>query len=155
MAPALQGNDRDDDAHTREEVDERLGRAVAVPEIVRTAYASLQVTEVARARWSWVDLLGFHVSDEDASTLYLRGSDALIHHNVVLRAGDVPCLGSLHVEHHRERGPDHDTLRWGVDDPRCRDFFGNEVVPSWYTEATPVSDLDGTVCAVEGILQEP
>lgn len=313
------------------------------PDIVRTAYASLRVTDIAQARWFWVDLLGFHVSDEDASTLYLRGSDELIHHNVVLRAAGAPALeylsyrvrtpddvargaewfaargcrtrwipagategvgesvraedplgftvelfcdaahaerliqrfelrrgaeparidhfnvvvpdvrlafehyrslgfgcsetieddstlyaawmfrkqtvhdvaftggagprlhhlgfftpeshsvqricdvlGSLHVEHHRERGPgrhgvsnafyvylrdpdghrveiytsdyytgdpDHETLRWRVDDPRRRDFYGNEVVPSWYTEAMPVLDLDGTVCPVREILQ--
>jgi catechol 2,3-dioxygenase len=30
-----------------------------------------------------------------------------------------------------------------VRDPRRRDFWGHPVIPSWYTEATPVLDLDG------------
>jgi 3,4-dihydroxyphenylacetate 2,3-dioxygenase len=39
--------------------------------------------------------------------------------------------------------PDHPVLRWSVRDPRRRDFWGHPVIPSWYTEATPVLDLDG------------
>lgn len=77
--------------------------AVRAPDIVRAAYASLQVTDIARARWFWVDLLGFNVSDEDAGTLYLRGSDELIHHNVVLRAAEAPALEYLSF---RVRTPD-------------------------------------------------
>ncbi len=39
--------------------------------------------------------------------------------------------------------PDHPVLRWSVRDPRRRDFWGQPVIPSWYTEATTVLDLDG------------
>jgi catechol 2,3-dioxygenase len=39
--------------------------------------------------------------------------------------------------------PDHPVLRWSVHDPRRRDFWGNAVVPSWYSEASPVLGLDG------------
>jgi catechol 2,3-dioxygenase len=39
--------------------------------------------------------------------------------------------------------PDHPVLRWSVRDPRRRDFWGHPVIPSWYTEATPVLDLAG------------
>ncbi len=39
--------------------------------------------------------------------------------------------------------PDHPVLRWDVHDPRRRDFWGHAVVPSWYTEASTVLDLDG------------
>ena len=39
--------------------------------------------------------------------------------------------------------PGHPVLRWSVRDPRRRDFWGHPVVPSWYTEATAVLDLDG------------
>jgi 3,4-dihydroxyphenylacetate 2,3-dioxygenase len=303
------------------------------PDIVRAAYASLRVTDLARARWFWVDLLSFHVSEEDVTTLYLRDGDELIHHNLVLRTADATALeylsfrvrtpddlargaewygrrgcrtrwfpagttpgigeservedspeftvelfcqasrverliqryelrhgaeparidhfnlvvpdvrqafehyrslgfgcsetiedestlyaawmfrnqtvhdvaftggagprlhhlgfftpeshhvqricdvlGALHAQGHRERGPgrhgvsnafyvylrdpdghrveiytsdyytgdpDHETLRWRVDDPRRRDSYGNDVIPSWYTEAMPVLDLDG------------
>jgi 3,4-dihydroxyphenylacetate 2,3-dioxygenase len=39
--------------------------------------------------------------------------------------------------------PGHPVLRWSVRDPRRRDFWGHPVVPSWYTEASTVLDLDG------------
>jgi catechol 2,3-dioxygenase len=38
--------------------------------------------------------------------------------------------------------PDHPVLRWDVSDPRRRDFWGHAVIPSWYTEASTVLDLD-------------
>lgn len=41
--------------------------------------------------------------------------------------------------------PDHQTYRWDVHDPRRRDFWGAAVVPSWYTEASPVRNLDGAL----------
>jgi 3,4-dihydroxyphenylacetate 2,3-dioxygenase len=39
--------------------------------------------------------------------------------------------------------PGHPVLRWSVRDPRRRDFWGHPVVPTWYTEASTVLDLDG------------
>src|SRR6516225_7596920 len=57
------------------------------PDIVRSAYAELIVTNLAEARHFWVDLLGFVVTDEDSESLYLRGYDELTHHNLVLPAG--------------------------------------------------------------------
>ena len=44
--------------------------------------------------------------------------------------------------------PDHQTLRWNVNDPRRRDFWGNPVVPRWYEEASRVLDLDGNIVAM-------
>jgi hypothetical protein len=44
-------------------------------------------------------------------------------------------------------------LRWSVLDPRRRDFWGHAVVPSWYSEASPVLDLDGKVVPVSEIGQ--
>jgi catechol 2,3-dioxygenase-like lactoylglutathione lyase family enzyme len=41
--------------------------------------------------------------------------------------------------------PGHPVLRWSVRDPRRRDFWGHPVIPSWYTEASAVLDLDGRV----------
>jgi 3,4-dihydroxyphenylacetate 2,3-dioxygenase len=41
--------------------------------------------------------------------------------------------------------PGHETLRWNVNDPRRRDFWGNPVVPRWYEEASRVLDLDGNL----------
>lgn len=68
---------------------------VGPPDIVRSVYAELVVSDLARARWFWVDILGFVVSAEDSESLYLRGYDELTHHNLVLRTGDEPALAAL------------------------------------------------------------
>jgi 3,4-dihydroxyphenylacetate 2,3-dioxygenase len=39
--------------------------------------------------------------------------------------------------------PDNPTVRWNVDDNRRRSFWGHSVVPSWYTEGSPVLGPDG------------
>jgi len=39
--------------------------------------------------------------------------------------------------------PDNPEVVWDVHDNQRRDFWGNPVVPSWYTEASLVLDLDG------------
>ena len=49
--------------------------------------------------------------------------------------------------------PDHPVLRWSVLDLRRRDFWGHAVVPSWYSEASPVLDLDDAVVPVAEISQ--
>ncbi len=41
--------------------------------------------------------------------------------------------------------PDNPVITWDVHDNQRRDWWGNPVVPSWYTEASPVLDLDGNV----------
>ena len=49
--------------------------------------------------------------------------------------------------------PDHPVLRWSVRDPRRRDFWGNAVIPSWYSDASAVLDLDGKVRPVTELAQ--
>lgn len=39
--------------------------------------------------------------------------------------------------------PDNPVVSWDVHDNQRRDWWGNPVVPSWYTEASLVLDLDG------------
>ncbi|GAA4865020.1 3,4-dihydroxyphenylacetate 2,3-dioxygenase [Saccharopolyspora rosea] len=39
--------------------------------------------------------------------------------------------------------PDHETYRWDVHDPRRRDFWGHDVVSSWYREGSTALGLDG------------
>jgi len=51
--------------------------------------------------------------------------------------------------------PDHPVLRWSVRDPRRRDFWGHAVIPSWYSDASPVLDLDGVAHPVSEIGQPP
>ena len=69
--------------------------ALMPPDIVRAAYAELVVTDLAEARRFYVDLLGFAVSAESGTALYLRGYDELIHHNLILRAGPAPAAARL------------------------------------------------------------
>jgi catechol 2,3-dioxygenase len=65
------------------------------PDIVRSTYAELVVTDLGEARHFWVDLLGFVVTYEDSESLYLRGYDELTHHNLILRAGPTAAAGAL------------------------------------------------------------
>src|SRR3954463_11417356 len=67
----------------------------AAPDVVRSAYAQLAVTDLARARWFWVDMLGLHVQYEDTDSLYLRGTDELTHHCLVLRKGSTAALDHI------------------------------------------------------------
>jgi catechol 2,3-dioxygenase-like lactoylglutathione lyase family enzyme len=60
---------------------------ITPPNIVRTAYAELIVTDLERSRWFWVEMLGFVITAEDADALYLRGYEELSHHSLVLRKG--------------------------------------------------------------------
>ncbi|TCO59860.1 3,4-dihydroxyphenylacetate 2,3-dioxygenase [Actinocrispum wychmicini] len=39
--------------------------------------------------------------------------------------------------------PDNPVITWDVHDNQRRDWWGNPVVPSWYSDASPVLDLDG------------
>jgi hypothetical protein len=53
---------------------------------------------------------------------------------------------------------DHETFRWSTHDPRRRDFRGNEVIPTWFSEASAVFDLDGKpqlLTEIEQTAEEP
>ncbi len=39
--------------------------------------------------------------------------------------------------------PDHQPLRWSVNDPRCRSFWGTRAPDSWYDESSRLLDPDG------------
>lgn len=45
--------------------------------------------------------------------------------------------------------PDNPVVRWDVHDNQRRDWWGYPVVPSWYSDASRVLDLDGRVMAIE------
>jgi catechol 2,3-dioxygenase len=57
------------------------------PNIVRSAYATLIVTDLEASRHFWVERLGFHVSAEEPDALYLRGYEEFVHHSLILRKG--------------------------------------------------------------------
>ncbi|KUF13231.1 3,4-dihydroxyphenylacetate 2,3-dioxygenase [Streptomyces silvensis] len=65
------------------------------PDVVRSAYAQLVVTDLDRARWFWGDMLGFHIQYADESLLCLRGTDELTHHSLVLRKGETAALDHI------------------------------------------------------------
>ena len=67
----------------------------APPDVVRAAYAQLSVTDLERARWFWVDVLGLYVQYSDERTLCLRGTDELTHHSLVLRQGPLAALDHI------------------------------------------------------------
>ena len=60
----------------------------------RLAYRVRAEADLDRARWFWVELLGFAVTRADDGALYLRGYDELTHHNLILREGREPAAAS-------------------------------------------------------------
>jgi len=73
------------------------------PDIVRSAYAELIVSDLAASRHFWVDRLGFVVSAEEPDALYLRGYEEFVHHSLVLRVGREPACARFAL---RVRTPD-------------------------------------------------
>ncbi|MEV5043011.1 3,4-dihydroxyphenylacetate 2,3-dioxygenase [Microbacterium sp. LMI1x-1-1.1] len=65
----------------------------------------------------------------NAFYLYLRDPDG---HRV-----------EIYTQDYYTGDPDNPVITWDVHDNQRRDFWGNPVVPSWYTEASLVLDLDG------------
>ncbi len=80
-----------------------MGAMETVPDIVRSAYVDLVVTDLVHAREWWVDLIGFHVQHEEPEAIYLRGYEEFVHHSVVLRVGDAPACARMGF---RVRTPD-------------------------------------------------
>ena len=53
--------------------------------VTRASHCVLTVKDLSVSRTFYVDLLGFIVSDEDRSTIYLRGVAEACHHSLVLK----------------------------------------------------------------------
>ncbi|PXY18803.1 3,4-dihydroxyphenylacetate 2,3-dioxygenase [Prauserella muralis] len=70
----------------------------------------------------------------NAFYLYLRDPDG---HRV-----------EIYTQDYYTGDPDNPLVTWDVHDNQRRDWWGNAVVPSWYTDASPVLDLDGNVAPV-------
>ncbi|GAA1521165.1 3,4-dihydroxyphenylacetate 2,3-dioxygenase [Brevibacterium permense] len=73
------------------------------PDILRCAYMELVVTDLAASREFYVDVLGLYVTEEDENTLYLRSTEEFIHHNLVLRKGEVAAVAAFS---YRVRSPE-------------------------------------------------
>ncbi|WP_353115759.1 VOC family protein, partial [Microbacterium sp.] len=65
------------------------------PDILRCAYMELVVTDLAASRVFYVDVLGLYVTEEDEDSIYLRSTEEFIHHNLVLRRGDVAAVAAF------------------------------------------------------------
>ncbi|PRX51410.1 3,4-dihydroxyphenylacetate 2,3-dioxygenase [Prauserella shujinwangii] len=65
----------------------------------------------------------------NAFYLYLRDPDG---HRV-----------EIYTQDYYTGDPDNPLVTWDVHDNQRRDWWGNAVVPSWYTDASAVLDLDG------------
>ena len=68
---------------------------VPAPDIVRCAYMEIVVTDLAKSREFYVDVLGLHVTEEDENTIYLRSLEEFIHHNLVLRKGPIAAVAAF------------------------------------------------------------
>jgi len=69
--------------------------SVPAPDILRCAYMEIVVTDLAKSRAFYVDLLGLHVTEEDENAIYLRSFEEFIHHNLVLRKGPVAAVAAF------------------------------------------------------------
>ncbi|NEN06923.1 3,4-dihydroxyphenylacetate 2,3-dioxygenase [Diaminobutyricibacter tongyongensis] len=65
------------------------------PDIIRSAYAELIVSDLAASRAFYVGVLGLVVTFEDDDAIYLRAFEEYLHHSLVLRRGPVPALAAL------------------------------------------------------------
>ncbi|WP_067925259.1 3,4-dihydroxyphenylacetate 2,3-dioxygenase [Alicyclobacillus shizuokensis] len=63
--------------------------------ILRSAHAELVVTDLAKAKPFYVDVLGFVVTAETQGRLYLRGVEERVHHSLVLTEGERAAVHHL------------------------------------------------------------
>lgn len=63
--------------------------------ILRLSHVELVVTDLARSRAYYADLLGLQVTDEDADHVYMRALEERGHHCMVLRRGEKGEVGYL------------------------------------------------------------
>ncbi|TFD06456.1 3,4-dihydroxyphenylacetate 2,3-dioxygenase [Cryobacterium sp. TMT1-66-1] len=65
------------------------------PDILRCAYMDIVVTDLARSREFYVDVLGLVVTEESDTEIYLRSFEEFIHHNLVLRQGPIAAVAAM------------------------------------------------------------
>ncbi|GAB3185379.1 3,4-dihydroxyphenylacetate 2,3-dioxygenase [Nesterenkonia halophila] len=73
------------------------------PDVLRCASMELVVTDLARSREFYVDVLGLVVTAEDEQVVYLRSMEEFIHHNLILRQGVTPAVAAFS---YRVRSPE-------------------------------------------------
>lgn len=94
--------------------------------VVRAAHGAYRVTDLERARYFYVDVLGMVESERTSDTLYLRGYEERDHHSLVLSRA-------------QSAGAGHLAFRVGDDDDleRLERFFLAEgLTPRWVPEGS-------------------
>jgi catechol 2,3-dioxygenase len=63
--------------------------------IHRISHVGLRVSDLEKARWFYVDLLGFVEVEKSGDEIYLKGVEEQQHHSLVLRRGSIPGLSYI------------------------------------------------------------
>jgi catechol 2,3-dioxygenase len=73
-----------------------MGSAIDHPfHILRAGHAELWVTDLARSRQFYFDMLGFLVTEETPTQLFLRGVEERVHHSLVLTQAPYAAVSHL------------------------------------------------------------
>lgn len=91
--------------------------------IVRLSHVEFTVTDLARSRAFYADLLGLQVTDEGPNAVYLRAMEERGHHCIVLRQGKEPSVGALSLKVYSEEDLD-----------RASAYFGERQLPVEWIE---------------------
>jgi catechol 2,3-dioxygenase len=91
--------------------------------IVRLSHVDYTVTDLAKSRAFYADLLGLQVTAEDGEAVYLRAMEERGHHSVVLRQGKEPSVGALSLKLYCEEDLD-----------RAKDYFEERQLPAEWVE---------------------
>jgi catechol 2,3-dioxygenase len=93
--------------------------------VTRASHCVLTVKDLSASRSFYVDLIGFIVSDEDKSTIYLRGVAEACHHSLVLKqARGEPQAERIGMRVFTEEDLD-----------KAKAFFSNAGLPAKWVEA--------------------
>lgn len=74
--------------------------------VVRLSHVEFVVKDLAASRAFYVDTLGLQVTDEDATTIYLRALEERGHHCMVLRKGEKSQVAALSLKVYAEEDLD-------------------------------------------------
>ena len=72
-----------------------MATTLTPPDIIRSAYAELIVTDLAASREFYVGVLGLVVTYEDDEAIYLRAFEEYLHHSLIIRVGPIAALAAL------------------------------------------------------------
>ena len=74
--------------------------------VVRLSHVELVVTDLAKSRAFWADMLGLQMTGEDASRVYLRAMEERGHHCIILAKGEKPVVRVLGFKVYAEQDLD-------------------------------------------------